>query len=112
MEPIYTSATVKPAYQLRWSLSLFVNHPLPSIDIWLPKLRQAVESDGVRILEARLGPGDAWQFFLSTRPKVAPPAIVKSVKGRLQYLVRETAPKAFRRNFLLAAVGDAKRAVV
>lgn len=68
--------------------------------------------DGVRILEARLGPGDAWQFFLSTRPDVAPSAIVKSVKGRLQYLVRETAPKAFRRNFLLAAVGNAKLAVV
>ncbi|WP_373653318.1 hypothetical protein [Schlesneria sp. DSM 10557] len=112
MEPIYTSATVTPAYQLRWSLSLFAGQPLPASDLWLSELRQKVEEDGVRILEAQSRHGNTWQFFLSTRPEVAPPSIVKSVKGRLQHLVRETAPKAFRRNFLLAAIGNAKREVV
>ncbi|WP_397568393.1 hypothetical protein [Schlesneria sp. T3-172] len=58
-------------------------------------------------------PGDTTcQLFLSTRPEVAPPSIVKSVKGRLQHLLRETTPKAFRRKFLLAAIGNAKREVV
>jgi REP element-mobilizing transposase RayT len=49
---------------------------------------------------------------LSTKPQVAPPQIVKSVKGRLQHLLQATYPNAFQRNFSLASVGDARREVV
>jgi REP element-mobilizing transposase RayT len=112
MEPLYTPAIVKPAYQLRWSLALFAKRQLPSIESWLPKLKEVVERDAVRILEVQARPPDVWQYYLSTQPAIAPPQIVKSVKGRLQHLLRPTTPDAFRRNFSLAAVGDARREVV
>lgn len=112
MDPIYTPTTVKAAYQLRWSLSLFARTPLPSFETWLDELRQVVERDGARLLEVRFRPGNTWQFFLSTQPEVAPPEIVKSVKGRLQHAIQMTTPNAFRRNFLLTSVGEAKRQVV
>src|SRR5262245_2614386 len=112
MEPLYTAANVKPAYQLRWSLSLFAKSELPPADSWLSRLRNVVERDGVRILEVQPQIRNVWQFYLSTQPQVAPPQIVKSVKGRLQHLLRPTNPDAFRRNFSLAAVGEARREVV
>ena len=112
MEPIYTPASVNVAYQLRWSLSLFAQAELPPIETWLPQVKPLVEPDGVRILACRVMSDSTWQFYLSTRPVVNPSAIVKSVKGRLQHLIRSTVPQAFRRNFLLGAVGDARREVV
>src|SRR5258708_2502071 len=112
MERLYTPTSVTPAYQLRWSLALFAKSQLPLPESWLPSLQEVVERDGVRILEARGRPSDVWQFYLSTQPQVAPPQIVKSVKGRLQHLLRPTIPDAFRRNFSLSAVGDARREVV
>lgn len=112
MEPLYTAANVNPAYQLRWSLSLFPKRALPPIDVWLSQLKQVVERDAVRILEVRQSSRGAWLFFLTTQPQVVPTAIVKSVKGRLQHVLRPSHPDAFRRNFQLTAVGDAKRTVV
>ncbi|MSR59439.1 MAG: hypothetical protein EXS05_17650 [Planctomycetaceae bacterium] len=112
MDPLYTPANVTAAYQLRWWLSVFANAELPPPDCWLSTLQQAVERDRVRILEVGAKPKNVWQFYLTTRPEVAPPAIVKSVKGRLQHLLQPTHPNAFRRNFLLTAVGDARREVV
>ena len=112
MEPLYTPTNVRPAYQLRWSLALFATSRLPSADAWLPELKNVVERDGVRILEVQARAGDVWQFYLSTQPAIPPPQIVKSIKGRLQHLLRPTKPDAFRRNFSLSAVGDAKREVV
>ena len=53
-----------------------------------------------------------WQFLVSTTPNVTPPAIVKSVKGRLQHMLRVSHPRAFQRNFSVTSVGDASRAVV
>ncbi len=112
MEPLYTPSSVKPAYQLRWSLALFAKTQLPRIESWLPDLKEVVERDAVRILEVRARPPNVWQFYLSTQPQIVPPQIVKSVKGRLQHLMRPTTPDAFRRNFSLATVGDARREVV
>ncbi len=112
MEPLYTPANVKPAYQLRWSLALFGKAQMPPSDSWLPGLKEVVERDGVRILEVQPQPRNVWQFYLSTQPHVAPPQIVKSVKGRLQHLLRPTNPDAFQRNFSLTAVGDARRKIV
>jgi REP element-mobilizing transposase RayT len=112
MEPPYTPTSVNPAYQLRWSLALFAKAPVPPVEAWLSQLKDVVERDSVRILEVHPRARHVWQFFLSTQPHVAPPQIVKSVKGRLQHLLRPTNPDAFRRNFALAAVGDARREVV
>ena len=112
MDPIYTSANCQPAYELRWSLSLFPDAELPQPAIWLESLQIAVERDGIRILEHRTTGQKVEQFFLTTRPDVAPPAIVKSVKGRLQHLLRPVAPNAFSRNFSLTSVGESRRHVV
>ena len=112
MEPLYTAASVKPAYELRWSLAVFAKRPLPPAEIWLADLKESVERDGVRILETCSRPGNVWYFLLSTLPDVAPPAIVKSVKGRWQHWLRALNPDAFRRNFSLTCVGDASRDVV
>jgi REP element-mobilizing transposase RayT len=68
--------------------------------------------DGVRCLEATHQPPNVWLFLLSTSPSVKPPAIIKSVKGRLQHLVLSTSPDAFRRNFSLTSLGDASRDVI
>jgi REP element-mobilizing transposase RayT len=90
MEPLYTAASVKAAYQLRWSLAVFARSPLPPAEKWLSALKQVTEQDGVRILEVCARSENVWHFFLTTRPDVAPPAIVKSVKGRLQHRLRPT----------------------
>src|SRR5688500_3353227 len=112
MNPLYTAQNCEPAYQLRWSLSLFAERTLPPQDSSLATLKSVVEPDGVRILECRLLAPATWQFLLSTQPHVSPPEIVKSVKGRLQHAIRATTPQAFRRNFHLASVGEARREVV
>jgi REP element-mobilizing transposase RayT len=112
MEPLYTKGNCKAAYRLRWSLALFTTTELPQAETWRIELGKAVERDGVRLLESRFHQPGVWLFLLSTLPQVAPPQIVKSVKGRLQHLVRASAPKAFRRNFSLTSVGDARREVV
>ena len=112
MEPLYAPANVKAAYQLRWSLAVFAKSRLPPAETWLTDLQQVTERDGVRILEVCPRADNVWHFFLTTRPFVAPPAIVKSVKGRLQHRLRATNPDALRRNFSLTSIGDASRDVV
>jgi hypothetical protein len=112
MEPLYTPANCKPAYELRWSLAIFATATLPRADEWITQLKEVVERDGVRILEHYFRDPSSHQFFVSTKPHVAPPAIVKSVKGRLQHLLQATIPNAFRRNFSLTSVGDSRREVV
>ena len=112
MKPLYTSANCKPAYQLRWSLALFSEADLPPVETWSQSLAEAVERDGVRLLESRLHQPRVWLFLLSTKPPLKPPQIVKSVKGRLQHLLRASAPKAFHRNFSLTSVGEARRETV
>ncbi|HPM80844.1 MAG TPA: hypothetical protein PLF81_09095 [Candidatus Anammoximicrobium sp.] len=111
-DPIYTPDNSTPAYQLRWSLALFPRAELPPADAWLAPLKQATETDGVRVLECHRRAADVWQFLLSTLPTVAPSQIIRSVKGRLQHLLQAAHPKAFRRNFSLTSLGDANRAAV
>jgi len=112
MEPLYTPANCKPAYELRWSLALFAPGPLSLPENWLPLLKKVVENDGVRILEHHSRDPVVHLFLVSTKPHVAPPALVKSVKGRLQHLIRDRHPDAFRRNFSLTSVGEVRREVV
>ncbi len=111
-DPLYTADNCNPAYQLRWSLALFPHAELPAADAWLDTLKCGTETDCVRVLECHRRAANVWQFLLSTLPTVAPPQIIKSVKGRLQNLVRQTHPKAFQRNFSLTSVGDANRSAI
>ena len=106
LEPLYTFDNCKPAYQLRWSLAIFPNAPLPDRTLWIEALKESVERDHVRLLEyqnSRKGE----LFLLSTTPSVVPSSIVKCVKGRLQACTRSFAHVSFRRNFRLTSVGDA-----
>jgi REP element-mobilizing transposase RayT len=109
MEPIYTPDNTKPAYQLNWGLTVFWRQtPIPE-DHWLAAIQQSIEPDGVRILKHRVTSNDASQFFVSTQPHVAPSALIRSVKGRLQHLIRQRVPKALQRNYCLRSIGSTKR---
>ena len=81
-------------------------------DAWLTLLQSATEPDGVRVLKHRITTGDASQFFISTKPHVSPAQAIRSVKGRLQYQIRDQQPKAFQRNYAIRSIGAATRSVV
>ncbi len=106
VDPIYTAANCTPAFQLRWSLALFQHQTLPEPGDWLEPLKQVVEKDGVRILEAQFRSPKSWLFLLSSAPSISPSNIVKSVKGRWQHLLRPSHSNAFQRNFSISSVGD------
>jgi REP element-mobilizing transposase RayT len=106
-DPLYTIENCRVAYQLDWSLSVFWKQGAPAAGQWLATLQQSTEPDGVRVLEHRLPKSNVSQFLLSTKPSVSPSMAIRSVKGRLQYLVRDTLPKAFRRNYSIHSVGSA-----
>ena len=110
-QPLYTACNCRGAYQLNWTLSVFWREPVTSAP-WLDALKQATEPDGVRILEHRFSEPSVSQFLLSTKPDVAPRQFVRSVNGRLQYLVRDERPKALRRNYGFRGIGSVKRDVV
>lgn len=112
LNPIYTAANCRPAYQLNWSLSIFWRGPAVESSAWLTELKEATERDNVRILEYRQKQSHVSQFLLSTAPEVAPDAAIRSVKGRLQYLVRAVSPRAFKRNYSIHSIGSARGDVV
>ncbi len=112
LEPIYTPENCKPAYQLLWSLAVFWNAPAPDPCGWLNTLKETVEPDGVRLVEHHQRSPKVSQFLLSTKCAVTPSQMIRSVKGRLQYLVRREQPKAFRRNYSIKSVGEVKRDIV
>ncbi len=82
LEPLYTAANCRVAYQLHWSLTLFANQPWPKQDVRWQPLREAVEPDGVRLLEFLPSQPAVGQFFVSSKPEISPAQIVRSVKGR------------------------------
>ncbi|NQT20437.1 MAG: hypothetical protein HQ592_12075 [Planctomycetes bacterium] len=96
------------AYQLIWALSVFWR-TAPVADDWLGELNQATERDHIRILKHRFQNAQLSHFLISTRPQVPPVEIAKSVKGRLQYLIRDRFPKPFKRNYSLQSVGSTRR---
>jgi REP element-mobilizing transposase RayT len=106
--PLYTVENCKAAYQLNWSLAVFWNQAPAHLRPWLDPLKAATEQDGVRVLEHRLE-GKVSQFLLSTQPVTRLSEIAHSIKGRLQYLVRDQMPRAFRRNYGIYSVGSANR---
>ncbi len=111
LAPIYTTENCRPAYQLNWVLSVFWNQS-PDKSPWLDSLKEATEPDGVRILQHQFAESGVSQFLLSTKPDVAPPQFVRSVKGRLQHLIRDECPKAFQRNYGFRSIGSLKRDAV
>ncbi len=112
MQPIYTIKNTTPAFQLNWSVSLFSKARLPPPSDWLDSLKTATEPDGVRILEFRSLRPNVGQFLVSTLPQFAPSQIIRSLKGRWQYLIRERLPSAFRRNYHIGSVGRANGRVL
>ncbi len=112
MKPIYTAENTLPAYQLNWAVSLFWREDTVDEGEWLAPLREATESDDVRILEHKLTKSNVSQFLVSTKPGVQPDKIVWSVKGRLQHTIRKSRPKAFRRNYAYRSIGSMTRAEV
>jgi putative transposase len=111
LKPLYTLENCSVAYQLNWSLTVFWRQR-PVDSNWLPPLTEATEKDGVRVLRHRFLKSDTSQFFLSTKLEVTSVNLLRSVKGRLQYAVREENPKALRRNYDLHSIGSANRSVV
>jgi REP element-mobilizing transposase RayT len=112
MQPLYTPDNTTVAYELNWGLTVFWRAtPLPDA-LWLAALQDATECDGVRVIKHRFTTGDASQFFISSKPNVAPQALIRSVKGRLQHEIRSQVPKAFQRNYSLRSIGSATRTVV
>lgn len=110
--PIYTPDNIGLAFQLNWSLSIFLRQEVRAIPVALDDLREATRSDGFRILEHRGVDERAHQFFLSSLPQVAPATIIQKLKGRWQHLLRPVCPLAFRRNYHLTSVGAAEHAVL
>jgi REP element-mobilizing transposase RayT len=89
---------------------VFLRESIPSDDNWLEHLKVAIEPDAVRILEYRQLDELRLQFLISSQPDVPPSQIVRSIKGRLQHLVRKSVPKAFQRNYGIYSVGEANNA--
>lgn len=112
MEPLYTADNTNAAYQLNWSVAIFGKTALPSHESWLQALSVVTEPDGVRVLSAINRSDNTVQILASTKPHLSPSDIVQSVKGRLQYLLRDQVPSAFRRNYHISSVGDAKSTVL
>ena len=110
-KPIYTAANCRAAYQLNWSLTVFWRSTVPD-SAWLEPLKKAVEKDRVRILSHQLKSFSISQFLISTTPETSPSSIIRTIKGRLQYIIRDTVPKAFRRNYSIYSLGSAKRNVI
>jgi REP element-mobilizing transposase RayT len=70
-------------------------------------LKSATEPDAVRILEQKQMDDLRLQFLVSTRPHVSPAEVVRSVKGRLQYLMRAIKPKIFQGTYNISSIGEA-----
>ncbi len=108
LRPVYLPENCSPAYQLNWSLSVFgkdqLASPEPSI---ITQLNEALDGDGIRILECNNSHNNAVNFLLSTKPKLSPADIIRLTKGRWQYAMRKSSPISFRRNYQIVSVGSA-----
>ena len=96
------------AYQLDWSYSAFWHKP-PDDFSWMDELIQLNEKNGIRILQHCFKDLNVSQFLVSTRPETAPLIIAQRLKGRLQHLIRQRMPEAFRRNYSLRSIGSTRR---
>jgi REP element-mobilizing transposase RayT len=107
----YTSDNCKFAYQLRWGVTVFWRQCVDP-GTWLEPFVSAIEKDEIRLLTWRQMDPLTTQFAVSTTPPLSPQFIVQRVKGRLQYSVRDIAPKALRPHYAIRSVGTQERKVV
>jgi REP element-mobilizing transposase RayT len=112
VEPLYRSDNCQVAYQLNWSLSVFLSEDGIVLQQTIENLRPFWEVDGVRVLEFVQSRADLLQFFVSSLPSVAPSEIVRRIKGRLQHAVRGTPTIKFRRNYQMNSLGSASAEVL
>lgn len=108
--PLYTESNTTAAYQLNWTLHLFAKAELHPPQYWEADLKSALDRDNIHLLESHTPTTDQVAFFLSSRPHHSPADLVRLVKGRLQYLLRDTNPKLFQRNYCIQSVGEASTA--
>lgn len=111
-QPLYTRANTTAAYQLNWSLSIFGTDSLPSAQIFIEPLRDAVAHDHLKILDFRSRDEKVAQFFISSQPSTNPSQIIRSIKGRWQNISRPTHSIEFRRNYRITAVGTSNTNVL
>jgi hypothetical protein len=110
-ESIYIRDNCSFCAPLRWGLTVFWRVAMTDTP-WFAGLASALEADSIRLLDHRFSEPGVSQFSLSTLPSVTPLLLVQRLKGRLQYLVRESHPKAFQRNYALRSFGSATREAV
>jgi len=110
--PRYIASNCVPAYQLNWALSVFGKVRLPSPSECIELLQIEVAKDHIKVLEYQFREPNVALFFLSSQPQSTPSQIVRSIKGRWQYLSRESEPIEFRRNYRIVSCGDAKEEVL
>ena len=93
LQPLYTPSNCTFSGPLRWGVTIFWRAPPPAS---LPQgeLAAALERDGVRLLGHRFCEPRVSQFALSTLAGTTPLHVVSRLKGRLQYLIRASVPKA------------------
>jgi REP element-mobilizing transposase RayT len=114
-EPLYRSADLRPAYQLRYGWTAWPSKvPFPT-DLLAQDLRDIApewEKDGLRLLESSLAP-EQIQLTLSTTPQVAPVTLAGRLKGRIQHHCRHRGrPIDFSRKLAVRTLGDPTRAQV
>lgn len=110
-EPIYTEKSCSLSCPLQWGVSAFWREDAISDD-WLPELTAALAPDGIRLHSHRLAKPQVSQFFVSTKPEVAPVTIVQRLKGRSQHLLRAARPKLWKGNYAIRSIGKVSRAVI
>ena len=111
MAPIYTPDNCRFSHPLSWALTLFWRAPIGNADWFLP-LNAALAPDGIRLIRHRFSEPDTSQLLVTSMPDVSPCRIVQRVKGRLQHVIREHLPKAWRRHFAIRSVGKVRRGIV
>ena len=111
VQPLYTPAKCKFAYQLRWAITI---HWRQTVDesVWLEPLQNALEKDQINILSIHQPLVQSTPFALSTRPAQRPIFIIQRLKGRLQYAVRDRYPKALQTHYAIRSFGTQERQVI
>lgn len=110
-DPIYTTDNCSAKNRILWTLALFWRNERIGGD-WLPELEEATEKDGVHIKNHSVHKERADQFLLHCDADLAAKDIIRSVKGRLQYIIRSACPKAFRRNYSIKSIGTIKAEII
>jgi REP element-mobilizing transposase RayT len=111
LQPLYTLNNCSVCAPLQWGLTVFWREAMTDAP-WFAELARALEADGIRLLGHHVREPRVTQFSLSTLPHVTPLLLVNRVKGRLQYLIRNTRPKALQRNYALRSIGSATRPAI